>query len=308
MYLDPQTNTSWKLFEDTFASSLNDDGSLSADMELSVVGGNYLLTVDCIDLWPNSERPTKTDIDNVNDIDIIFWIDGRDSAGWTIDGGGIDSEKGVQGIASIDNPAASSTYKLIHEEARFEIDAVRMTPSAPRVGDEVRLEITVRNAGTKAGNITLEIHSVIENGFPVNETMFTTQEIAFGEVESVFVYLEEFTQPTTGMYLLVIDGDSDKILWNGSQWDKDFSIRVSISDDVGGVTTLLFSGLGGLVLILLVVILVLVKRSKGEEELYEDYGDAKSYADIPTDAYAAPQDSYAAPSGGSEYASDYGTG
>ena len=308
MYLDPQTNTSWQLFEDTFASSLNDDGSLSAEMELSVVGGDYLLTAYCVDLWPNSERPTKADINNVNDIDIIFWIDGRDSAGWAIDGGGIDEVHGVQGIASIDNPAASSTYKLIHEEARFEIDAVRMTPSAPRVGDTVKLELTVRNAGTKAGNITFEIHSVIDNGFPVNETTITTQEIAFGEVESVFVWLEEFTEPTTGMYLLVIDADSDRILWNGSQWDKDFSIRVSISDDAGGVTTLLFSGLGGLVLILLVVIVVLMKRSKGEDEFYDDHGDGKSYADIPADSYAAPQDSYAAPSGGSEYASDYGTG
>ena len=308
MYLDPQTNTSWKLFEDTFASSLNDDGSLSAEMDLSVVGGDYLLTADCIDLWPDLERPTKTDIDNVNDIEIIFWIEGRDSAGWAIDGGGIDSEKGVQGISSIDNTAASSTYVLIHEEARFEIDAVRMTPSAPQVGDTVTLEITVRNAGTKAGNITLEIHSVINNGFPINETMITTNEIEFGQIVSVYVTLEEFTESTTGMYLLVIDGDSDKIMWNGSQWDKGFSIRVSMNDDIGGVTTLLFSGLGGLVLILLVVIVVLMKRSKGENEFYDGHEGGKSYADIPPGSYAAPQDSYAAPSGGSEYASDYGTG
>ncbi len=308
MYTDSQTNTSWKLFEDTFADSLNDDGSLSEEMSLSVVGGDYVLTADCIDLWPDSERPTKIDIANVNDIDIIFWIDGRDSAGWSIDGGGIDSDNGVQGIASLNNPAASSTYKLIHEEARFEIDAVRMTPSAPKVGDTVRLEITVRNAGSKAGNLTLEINSVIDNGFPVNETTITTQDIDFGQIVSVYVTLEEFTEPTTGMYLLVIDSGSDKILWNGSQWDKSFSIRVSQNDDAGGVTTLLFSGLGGLVLILLIVIVVLIKRSKGEDEFYEDYGDGKSYANIPTDTYSAPQDTYAAPSGGSEYASDYGTG
>ena len=308
MYLDPQTNTSWKLFKDTFSSSLNDDGSLSTDMELSVVGGNYLLTADCVDLWPNSERPTKADIENVNDIDIIFWIDGRDSAGWAIDGGGIDSEKGVQGIVVLNDPAASSNYNLIYEEARFEIDAVRMTPSAPKVGDIVTLEITVRNAGTKAGNITLEINSVVNDGFPVNETTVTSQQIEFGQTVSVYVNLEEFTESTTGMYLLVIDSDSDKILWNGSEADKGFSIRVSAVDNVGGVTTLLFSGLGGLVLILLVVIVVLIRRSKGGEEFYEDYDDGKSYANIPTENYAAPQDTYAAPSGGSEYASDYGTG
>jgi len=81
-----------------------------------------------------------------------------------------------------------------------------------------------------------------------------------------------------------------------------------MNDDIGGVTTLLFSGLGGLVLILLVVIVVLMKRSKGENEFYDGHEGGKSYADIPPGSYAAPQDSYAAPSGGSEYASDYGTG
>tara|TARA_Y100000996_G_scaffold388743_1_gene348555 strand:- start:329 stop:1198 length:870 start_codon:yes stop_codon:yes gene_type:complete len=244
-----------------------------------------------------------------------MWVEGSDSAGWSIDGGGL-TDNGVQALEpSTDGPdAARSSYRLEFDQASFSINSVKMTPERPAVGDAVSLDINLLNAGTRTGNVTLAVFSVIENGFPVNETSITTQDIPAGESMTVTVKLEEFVDPTTSMYFFIVDVNNPTVeLWNGSSFEKDFTVRVSSQQDNSGLTTILFSGLAALVLILLVVIVVLVRRSGESEFEYED--DEKDLVDLPEQsAYVAPQQSYgsydASGGGSSDYttATDYGTG
>ena len=162
-----------------------------------------------------------------------------------------------------------------------------MTPKSPAVGDIPELEITIRNTGTKDGNVTLEIQSVKDGGFPTTELTFSTDEIPQGESLDVFVTdLEIFASATSGMYFLVVEAESNKILWNGSENSKSFNVAEA-SDDEGflsGAGMLIVIGLATLILILLVVVVILARRDSGDgtyEYEYEYEEEEKSYAEVP---------------------------
>ncbi|GIR00310.1 MAG: hypothetical protein CM15mP9_0130 [Methanobacteriota archaeon] len=224
-----------------------------APFDLKFPGGNYLVTQK---LWicglpllaqPGSQLPG---------IDIVLWIEGRISAGWEIKRGAPTARirwYGESGIYSSD-PIHNSEYRLVYEEASFKVIDVRMTPKSPEVGDTPELEITLKNDGTKDGNITLEIQSVKDGGFPTTELTFTTDEIAMGTTENIFVTdLEVFGNPTSGMYFIIVDAESNMPLWNGSEFSKSFNVAEA-SDDGGflsGSGMLIVIGLSTLILILL---------------------------------------------------------
>jgi hypothetical protein len=227
-----------------------------------------------------------------------MWIEGRDSAGWAIEGGGPNSAGGISSIWS-SNPEHNSQYRLVHEQAKFSVIDVRMTPKSPEVGDVPELEISLQNIGTKDGNITLEIQSVTDGEFPTTEFTWTTGDIPQGELSNIFVKdLEIFASPTSGMYFLVVDADSNEVLWNGSQNSKSFNVAEA-SDDEGllsGSGMLIVIGLGALILILLVAVVVLVKRDSGDpsyEYEYEYEDEEKAYAEIPSAGGAGPPPSAA---------------
>ena len=258
-------------------------------MDLKIQGGDYLVSADCVDLWPDIEDPTKVQIDNAG-IEVILWIEGRDSAGWNIEGGGpqtgIDGITRVSGIYS-NEAVHNSQYRLVYEEAEFTVIDVRMTPKNPEVGDIPELEITLRNTGTKDGNITLEIQSVKDGGFPTTELTMTTELVPAGETVNVFITdLEVFAEPTSGMYFIIVDSESNLPLWNGSDVNKDFNVAEA-SDDEGlfaGAGMLIVVGLGTLILILLLVVVVLARRGSSEgtyEYEYEYEDEQKSSADMP---------------------------
>jgi len=108
-----------------------------------------------------------------------------------------------------------------------------------------------------------------------------------------------FASPTSGMYFLIVDSNSNEVLWNGSENSKSFNVAEA-SDDEGflsGSGMLIVIGLGTLILILLVVVVVLAKRDSGDgtyEYEYDYEEDEKSYADLPVAANGPPAASPAA--------------
>ena len=277
-YTDADSNLTWPVYGQRFGAE-----PLTFPMDLKIQGGDYLVSAECVDLWPDPVDPTQNQITS---IDIVMWIEGRDSAGWTIDGGGPNSGGGISSIYSSD-PEHNSQYRLVYEEAKFDVIEVRMTPKNPAVGDIPELEITIRNTGTKDGNVTLEIQSVKDGGFPTTELTFSTDEIPQGESLDVFVSdLEIFASATSGMYFLVVEAESNQILWNGSENSKSFNVAEA-SDDEGflsGAGMLIVIGLATLILILLVVVVILARRDSGDgtyEYEYEYEEEEKSYAEVP---------------------------
>jgi hypothetical protein len=281
-YTDADSNLTWPVYGQRFGSA----EPQSTPMDLKIQGGDYLVSADCVDLWPDPQDPTRAQI---NSIDLVMWIEGRDSAGWSIDGGGPNSAGGISSIYS-DDPIHNSQYRLVHEQAKFEVIDVRMTPKNPEVGQTPELEISLQNIGTKDGNITLEIQSVKEGGFPTTEYTWTTEDIKQGTMSNIFVEdLEIFASPTSGMYFLIIDAESNEVLWNGSEASKSFNVAEASEDEgfLSGSGMLIVVGLGALILILLVAVIILAKRDSGDgtyEYEYEFEEEEKTYAEIPVAA------------------------
>ena len=282
-YIDASSNQTWPVFGQKFGID-----PLSHPLDLKIQGGDYLVSAECVDLWPDPVDPTQSQLTG---IDIILWIEGRDSAGWDIDGGGpqtgLDGMEMVSGIYSSD-PIHNSEYRLVYEEASFKVIDVRMTPKNPEVGDTPELEITLKNDGTKDGNITLEIQSVKDGGFPTTELTFTTEDIEMGATMNIFVNdLEVFGSPTSGMYFIIVDSESNLPLWNGSEYSKSFNVAEESGDDglLSGSGMLIVIGLSTLILILLLVVVILARRGSNEgtyEYEYEyEVEDEKSVVDLP---------------------------
>ena len=160
-----------------------------------------------------------------------------------------------------------------------------MDPKSPQVDDVPILEISIKNTGTMDGNLTLEIQSVTDGSFPVTESTYTTDIIQQSKTANIFITLEKFTTPTTGMYFLVVDADSNEVLWNGSESNKDFNVAVKGEDGglLAGSGLLIVIGLAALILILLVAVVILVKRDSGDGTYeYEfDESNTKEYVEIP---------------------------
>ena len=272
-------NFTWPVYGQRFGVDAQ-----SHPLNVKIQGSNYLVDAECVDLWPDPQDPTQTQITT---IDVIMWIEGRDSAGSAIkDGGGPNSEDGISSIWSND-PTHNSIYRLVHEQSKFSVTAVRMQPKNPQVGDSPVLEISIQNIGTKDGNITLEIQSVTDGGFPTTEMTLTTGEISQGMMSNVFTEnLDRFASSTSGMYFIVVDAETNEVLWNGSENSKSFNVAEA-TDDTGflsGSGMYIVVGLAALILILLVVVVVLAKRDSGEGTYEYEYGleeDEKSYIDLP---------------------------
>jgi len=269
-YLDAEKNQTWPVYVQKFGTEPQ-----TYPLDVKIEGGDYTVSAGCVDLWPDPVDPTQTQLLGV---DVILWIEGRDSAGWGIKAGGPytylsptgERLDGVSGIYSSD-PIHNSEYRLVYEQASFKVIDVRMTPKNPEVGQTPELEITLKNDGTKDGNITLEIQSVKEGGFPTTELTFTTEDISVGTTENIFVTdLEVFGTPTSGMYFIIVDADSNIPLWNGSNFSKSFNVAEASNDDgfLSGTGMLIVIGLSALILILLLAVVVLARRGS-EDGTYE---------------------------------------
>ena len=291
-YSDSSNNIVWPVFRDYLSEAGFEDEPLTAELTLAPLGGSYAASATCIDLWPLEEGLLEPAKDQINNVELVMWIDAKDSAGAAvIFGGGPTDEGGVAAIFS-SSEEHKSTYRFIHEEPSFAIENTILTPSSPEVGEKMELQIEVRNDGTMAGGTTLSVRSVVAGGIPVVEGTVETGDINILDKKWVTIDLIEFTQATTGMYYLIYDETTNELLYNGSAEGEQFNVKVQSESSDGTTVLLILVALVTVVVILGIVVLVLVRRDSDDgmfDDGYdEDDAPAKAYVELPGQSSSAP--------------------
>ena len=275
-YIDPTNDVTWP-----FYGQIHGIDPLSAPLSLTPVAGGYAASADCVDLWPSVDQELPSQ-EQINNIEVVFWVVGADSAGSAVLGGGPTGDGSIAPIYS-GEARYNSMYNFIFEEASYSVKEIDLLPRSPEVGDSMTLTIEVVNTGSKAGEATLRIQSVVDGGIPVTEQTITSSLIPIdGEVD-VEVVLESFVTPTTGMYYLVFDDVTGELLYNGSSSGDSFNVKIASDNDDSGTLMLIIVILIGLILVLVLVGFVVVRRSNNDvdEYLYEDEAEEKAYATLP---------------------------
>ncbi|MDG1559122.1 MAG: hypothetical protein P8R03_06350, partial [Candidatus Poseidoniaceae archaeon] len=286
-YSDSSNNIVWPLYRTSFG-----DEAMTAELTLAPLGGSYAASATCIDLWPLEEGQLEPAEDQISNVELVMWIEAKDSAGAAvIFGGGPTEEGGVAAIFS-SSEEHKSTYRFIHEEPSFAVENTILTPSSPEVGDKMELQIEVRNDGTMAGGTTLSVRSVTAGGIPVLEGTVETGDIDILDKKWVTIDLIEFSQATTGMYYLISDETTNELLYNGSAEGEQFNVKVQSESSDGTTVLLILVALVTVVVILGIVVLVLVRRDSDDgmfEDGYdEDDAPAKAYVELPGQSTSAP--------------------
>ena len=275
-YVDPSNDVTWPFF-----GQIHGIDPLTAPLSLTPVAGGYAASADCVDLWPSIDQELPSQ-EQINNIEVVFWVVGADSAGSAVLGGG---PTGDGSVAPIYSPEAryNSLYDFIYEEASYSVKEVDLLPRSPEVGDAMTLVIEVVNTGSKAGEATLRIQSVVDGGIPVTEKTVTSSLIDIdGEVD-VEIALESFVNPTTGMYYLVFDDVTGELLYNGSSSGDSFNVKIASEGDDSGMLMLIIVILIGLILVMAIVGLVIMRRGSNDADdyLYEEETETKAYASLP---------------------------
>ena len=291
-YSDSSNNIVWPVFRDYLSEAGFEDEPLTAELTLAPLGGSYAASATCIDLWPLEEGLLEPAKDQINNVELVMWIDAKDSAGAAvIFGGGPTDEGGVAAIFS-SSEEHKSTYRFIHEEPSFAVENTILTPSSPEVGEKMELQIEVRNDGTMAGGTTLSVRSVVAGGIPVVEGTVETGDINILDKKWVTIDLIEFTQATTGMYYLIYDETTNELLYNGSAEGEQFNVKVQSESSDGTTVLLILVALVTVVVILGIVVLVLVRRDSDDGMFDDDYDEddapAKAYVELPGQSSSAP--------------------
>ena len=291
-YSDSSNNIVWPVFRDYLSEAGFEDEPLTAELTLAPLGGSYAASATCIDLWPLEEGLLEPAKEQINNVELVMWIEAKDSAGAAvIFGGGPTDEGGVAAIFS-SSEEHKSTYRFIHEEPSFAVENTILTPSSPEVGDKMELQIEVRNDGTMAGGTTLSIRSVVAGGIPVLEGTVETGDIDILDKKWVTIDLIEFSQATTGMYYLISDETTNELLYNGSAEGEQFNVKVQSESSDGTTVLLILVALVTVVVILGIAVFVLVRRDS-DDGMFEDGYDeddvpAKAYAELPGQSTSAP--------------------
>lgn len=282
-YDSPINDITWGKYRTTHGNE-----EMKSDLTLNYLGGSYRATADCIDLWPLEEGQFDPVAADIIGVEVIFWIEGVDSAGSQIILGGGPQEDGSVAHMVSGEPSHKSIYNFIHEAAKFDVLNVKMTPTNPTVGQRMTLEVELRNTGTMAGAASLIVKSVINNGIPSKVGTIETDELAIGQSAWFTIELEAFPSATTGMYYIILDNESSDMKYDGSVTGEKFNVKVQEESDSSSAT-LLLAIVGIIAAVLLVLVIVLVKRGqdgKGSsgtfEGEYEDNEDSKVYAELPT--------------------------
>ena len=293
-YDDPTSDITWGKYRTTHGNE-----EMTADLDLVPSGGSYFATADCIDLWPLEDGQFDPVAADIISVEVIFWIEGVDSAGSQIilGGGPQEDEEGRITVAHMVSGEVShkSIYSFIHEAAKFDVLNVKMTPTNPTVGQKMTLEVELRNTGTMDGSASLIVKSVINDGIPSKVGMIETDELAIGQSAWFTVELEAFPSATTGMYYIILDNASSDMKYDGAVVGDQFNVKVQAPDDSSNAT-LLLAIVGIIAAVLLVLVIVLVKRGKDESGsssgIYDDEYDTdeedKVYAELPTHNEAPP--------------------
>ncbi len=289
---DPANDITWGKYRTTHGNE-----KMTADLDLAPTGGSYFATADCIDLWPLEDGQFDPVAADIISVEVIFWIEGVDSAGSQIILGGGLQEDGSVGHMVSGEISHKSIYSFIHEAAKFDVLNVKMTPTNPTVGQKMKLEVELRNTGTMDGSASLIVKSVINNGIPSKVGTIETEQLAIGQSAWFTIELEAFPSATTGMYYIILDNASSDMKYDGSAVGEQFNVKVQAPDDSSSAT-LLLAIVGIIAAVLLVLVIVLVKRGKDgsgtSSSVYDDEydldEDGKVYAELPTHTESPPAD------------------
>ena len=102
------------------------------------------------------------------------------------------------------------------------------------VSERDETQVKVQNTGTMAGEAELIVKSVTDDGTPVVEKQFTTEELAPGDTSDwIEVTLEPFAEQTTGMYYTISLNGSSEPIYDGSssEWNDVFNVKVQAEAD-----------------------------------------------------------------------------
>jgi hypothetical protein len=282
---DPNNDIAWSSYRSTHGSD-----PMKANLDLLPTGGSYFATGDCIDLWPLEEGQFDPSPEDINGVEIIFWIEGVDSAGSQIIlGGGPQEDSSAIAHMVSGELSHKSIYNFIHEEAKFDILNVKMNPLNPTVGQKMTLEVELRNTGTMAGEASLIVKSVINDGIPSKIGMIETEELAIGQSAWFTIELEAFPSATTGMYYMIFDNSSSDLKYDGSLVGDQFNVKVQGESSDNGMA-LLLAIVGIIAAVLAVLVVVLFKRGQDNDNSSDLFGDGeyeeegKVYAELPTDS------------------------
>ncbi len=280
---DPANDIAWGKYRSTHGSD-----EMTATLDLLPTGGSYFATADCIDLWPLEEGQYDPAAEDIIGVEVIFWIEGVDSAGSQIILGGGPQEDGSVGHMVSGEVSHKSIYNFIHEAAKFDVLNVKMNPSNPTVGQKPILEVEIRNTGTMSGSASLIIKSVINDGIPAEVGLIETDVLAIGESDWFTIELEAFPSATTGMYYIIVNNESSENMFDGSVEDK-FNVKVQEASDSGSMA-LILAIVGIIAIVLLGLVVILIKRgqdgggssSELYDDEYEDEAEGKAYAELPS--------------------------
>ena len=289
--LSPQSiYVNWMYFQNgenwSFAES-NYGGALSKNLSL-VGGGDQIIaeSAECIDLWPDGhELPSRAQLQNVI---LRFWVTGRDTAGLGLSGGG-DSENPIRGTQD----QWTSEYEVVYEQAEFAITQFKMFPNAPEVGEDVQLDITVRNDGNTEGILEMKIEVVsASDGARFTAAIVSTKMIGVfdGTLGSnsvnMEVPIEPFREAKADLHFEITNNLTGELIYTSINAGQTYDISLATQTDDSLPIGMILAALGALIGILIIVVVVLVLRGRSEGE-YDDeyeYEDEKSYPTLPYEA------------------------
>jgi hypothetical protein len=140
-----------------------------------------------------------------------------------------------------------------------------------------------------AGEASLIVKSVINDGIPSKIGMIETEELAIGQSAWFTIELEEFPSATTGMYYMIFDNSSSDLKYDGSLVGDQFNVKVQGESSDNGMA-LLLAIVGIIAAVLAVLVVVLFKRGQDNDNSSDLFGDGeyeeegKVYAELPTDS------------------------
>ncbi len=294
MFFDgnPENGDVWNVYQNNYGAT-----PLSTSLDLTPGSLGFIrASADCVDLWPLGFGQFDVTVADLNQpdlvVNLVVWIETKDIAGSLLVGGGRYFDNGSAVGIEGDDSGSSSTYKLEFESSDFSVRNIRTIPTSPAVGDKITFEVELVNSGIP-GIANLEIKSVTNNQPPVLEGYITSGIIGKDQSQWVSIELEEFTDPTTGMYYIVYDNETKEDIFNGKDEGKAFNVKVSRDSDAGISASLIAIILLGVIAILAVVVVVISRRGRSDDfdDMFEtDYEEDKSYASIPpqSQTYTAP--------------------
>jgi hypothetical protein len=204
----------------------------------------------CLDLWPDHELPS-----DLEGVDLIFWVTGKDSAG-----------NGVSLAGQFGSAVQGGEYALKYQEAEYRVDSVVISPSQPEATKGFELIITVTNTGTESGTPELQLFTIID-GRQTGNVNHTCEKIWTPNMKDICrVPIQAFPEAVTGVQIKIHDADGNLL---GET--EPFHIRAVGTGEKGESNLMLYASVGiGIIVVVAVAVAALMLLGKGREEEDED--------------------------------------